>query len=374
MPKNMELMKLIATDGEHHPMGPSGADRWMVCPASVGDTIHMVDEGSDAAREGTIAHTLGELALSEGKDCDDFEGYTDEMRFYTQKYVDYVRSWAGTNKIYVEQRLDLNTYIPYGKGTSDAIIIDAAERTLHVMDLKYGKGVEVYAENNRQGMIYALGAYDKVSKHYEIDHIVIHIIQPRLGSFSEWSISTEKLLAFGEQVKVAADRCLEIDPEYHPDDKACMWCKAKATCPALYEHSLAVIGEDFDPLPPTQMTDEQLRLVIDNKGLIEKWLKAVESHVFERLEHGGSFNGYKMVEGRSQRKWVDGAETKLEQMLGPDAFNTKLKNITDIEKLLGKKHFNELGLTLKPEGKPVLVREDDKRPALGTIADDFEAM
>ena len=369
---NQKLIELINTEGEHHPMGPSAADRWMICPASVRDTAWLPDTSSDAAIEGTAAHTLAEIALSEDVPVEQVDGYTDEMKSFVGRYVDYVKELAGNNRVFIEKRLDLSSMMPKGVGTADAIVIDGVNDTLHIVDLKYGKGIEVSAENNKQLQIYAIGAYEKVRKHYQISTIVMHICQPRLGNWSVWERSVAELMAFKDEVKVAADLCLQDDSPYNPDDKACLWCKAKGTCPALYQHTVKVVGEDFKPLAPIEMTDEQLKLVMDNKPLIEGWLKAVELYVSDRVKDGEEFKGYKLVESRSVRKWNDDAPAKLESLLGDDAYDKKLIGITHAEKVLGKKQLQELGVTFKPQGKPTLVRDSDRRPALSKVEDDFD--
>jgi len=270
--------------------------------------------------------------------------------------------------------LDLGHIIPEGMGTADAIII--VGDTLHVIDLKYGMR-KVDAENNPQLQIYAEGALWKLlkKKRYNISNVTVHIHQPRAGGASSWSVSPQDLLIFGKKVSKAAERCLDKDAPLNPSEKACEWCRAKATCPALYQKNLELVGGDFEVLPPVDsMTDDQMRLVLQHKGLIEKWLKAIESNVFARVERGESFEGFKMVEGRSVRKWSDAAEERLTQILGDNAFDKKLIGITAAEKILGKKQLEELNITEKPEGKPVLVHESDKRPPMATIADDFETV
>lgn len=366
--KIKDLTRIVEETG-HHPMGPSSASRWMHCPGSVELTIDMKDEGSPYAAEGTKAHELGELALLNQCDTHEVDGdFSDEMCDYVQDYVDYVRGVAGDSKIYVEQELDLSHIIPGGMGTADAIIIK--DQTLHVIDLKYGMR-KVEAENNPQLQIYAAGALHKLDK-YNIQEIVMHIHQPRAGGASSWAITPPALLIFGKMASEAAKRCMDDNAPLNPSEKACEWCKAKATCPALYEKSLEIVGGDFDVLPPVEsMSNEQINLVLTHKGLIEKWLKAIESEIFSRLEHGGHFDGWKMVEGRSLRKWNDQAEEKLVKILGDNAYDKKLIGITAAEKMLGKKQFSELDITFKPEGKPTLVPESDKRPSLGTVADDF---
>lgn len=368
--KAEDLIRIVEETG-HHPMGPSAASRWMQCPGSVDLTRDIPDEGSPYAREGTAAHTLGEICLSEKCDAVDVEGYTDEMRDYIQGYVNYVRGVADGARIFVEQELNLSCVIPEGMGTADAIIIKGDE--LHVMDLKYGM-VEVHPDHNPQLMIYAIGALDAITKKdIHVDHVVLHIYQPRAGGAKSWGTTPADLRIFARDVRKAADLCLEDDAPLNPSEKACEWCRAKATCPALYQKSLELVGGDFDVLPSIDsLTDEQIKLVLTNKSLIEKWLKAIEASVFSRIEHGEAFKGFKMVEGRSLRKWSDSAEGVLSKLLGEAAFEKKLIGITAAEKALGKKQLAELGITEKPQGKPTLVPETDKRPALPQIVNDFD--
>jgi hypothetical protein len=331
----------------------------MVCPASVRATIDLPDTTSAAAEEGTRAHADAEKCLRNG---------TESTDPYVNDYLGYVRALDG--KLWIEQKIDLTEWIHNGYGTADAVVYESNH--LHVLDLKFGVGIKVNAVGNRQLQIYALGAYTAFARHgYDIKAVTVHIVQPRLEHTDAWSIPIDDLLTFGGELYDAAQACLDEAARYNPTEKACQWCRAKATCPALYEHSLKIVGEDFDPVPADDLTDEQIRLVLDNKPLIEAWLRSVESQVFTRIEHGETFDGWKMVEGRSVRKWRDDAESKLRDLFGEDMFTTKLKNITEIEKSIGKKRFKELELTSKPEGKPVLVKDSDPRPAIGNTVDDF---
>ena len=284
--------------------------------------------------------------------------------------------WRETivGRLFVEVRLDLSRWIQGAKGTADVIV--HSDNTLHIIDLKYGKGVKVSAIDNSQLKLYALSAYYSMrDAGFQIDKVMLHIAQPRLDHFQAWEFPLDEIPIFGDQVSTWVNLCLDKQVEYNPSDYACQWCKAKATCPALYEHNTAIISQDFEdltPPAPDTLTDEQLKKIIDNKPLIEKWLKAVESHIFTKLEHGESFPGYKMVEGRSFRKYNDNAEQILKNMLGSNAYEQKLIGITQAEKLIGKKQFNELGITYKPIGKPTLALESDKRQAISTISDDFK--
>jgi hypothetical protein len=373
MSDSSKLIALMNIDADHHLFSPSAAERWMGCPASVLQSADITDVTSAAAAEGTLAHDLSEKILRLQLTAAEIAEYDPVMVDFCQTYVSYARDTVGKGKLLIEQRVDLGDYIEGCKGTADVIGFTAG--TLDVIDLKYGTGIQVFAENNKQLMLYALGAASQLRKAgHKIKRVRVHIAQPRLYHFDCWEVSAATLKAFADDVRLSVSRCLAPDPEFNPSDKACQWCRAKATCPALYEHTLKVVGDQFEPLPPEGMTQAQMRLVLDNKKLIEAWLKAIEAHIFTAIESGDNFQGYKMVEGRSQRRWLADAATRLEDMLGDDAFNRNLKNITTMEKALGKKHFAELQLTQKPKGKPVLVREDDPRTPIEVIPVDFEKL
>lgn len=371
----------------HAKLSASSSSRWMTCPASVKATEGMVDRGSIHAQEGTTAHSLAEMALNEEKSPYDFDGFTDEMQMNVQKYVDYVHQlWSPSSILEVEIRVDLREWIPDGFGTSDVIITDFDEGVVHVVDLKYGRGVKVDAENNTQAMLYGLGALGRFDpwELMSIQRVHLHIVQPRIGNYSEWSITKDALLAWGDDVVIpAAKRCFDADAPFVVSEKGCQWCLAKATCPALYEHNMKLITDDFDnldevteivPVKPDTVAPEKLRLIMDNKRLLEKWLAGIEEYIFSTIEHGGTFEGYKMVEGRSVRKWKDDAETQLLAMGYTAIYDHKMKGITELEKLIGTKAFAEMDLTEKPEGKPTLAPESDKRQPMKTINDDFEVL
>lgn len=364
----LEQVRQIIEETHHHPMGLSGVNGWSNCPGSVLAQVGIPDPGSMFAAEGTLAHELGEaLLLGDEVDLDE---YPKEMVNHILDYVAYVKEQGG--KFYVEQKLDLNHIIPECFGTADAIVL--AGDTLKVIDLKYGMGL-VPAETDQlkgylSGAIRALNEKGIHPKRFEA-----HIYQPRNGGARSVEYTLEEIQDFEDYISIQALKCFEPDPKLSPSDKACQWCRAKATCPALYEQSLAVIGDDFDVLPSADnLTDEQLKNVLDHKVLIESWLKSIESEIFSRIERGESFPGYKMVEGRSVRKYKDDAAEKLASMFGDEVFEKKLKGITTLEKQLGKKHFAELDLTVKPQGKNTLVPESDKREAIGITADDFSKL
>lgn len=370
----------------HAKLSASGSAQWLNCTGAIGAQADIPDGNTSFAQEGTAAHELGDLCLSNKTSCDTYVGQvlegvevTEEMADYVQGYVDYVLSFPGEH--FYEERVDFSDWVPEGFGTSDAIIVDEENKTLHVCDLKYGKGVTVYAENNTQGMLYALGAYSDFNLVYEFDTVVIHIYQPRTNNFSTWEISVIDLLEWAETVvRPKAEEALTPDAPRTPGDKQCQWCKVKATCPALYNHTNDIIVAEFDniedTLPsPSKLTPDQLRVVMDNKKLVESWLQAVEDHVRHQVESGEGFIGYKLVAGRSLRKFGDDveAEKRLVELLGDDAYEHKLLTVAKAEKALGAKRKKEIDdLIIKPEGKPALVPESDRRPSIMDCSGDFD--
>jgi hypothetical protein len=369
----------------HAKLSASGAERWLTCPGSIKAEESIPDKSSKFAMEGTAAHELAELCLTKTRTAISYLNQTlpesswkvdDDMAEHVQTYVDYVDQIKGHRMI--EQRVDFSKYVPDGFGTSDGIIID--NDTMHIIDLKFGKGIRVDADNNSQGKLYAIGALCDYGFVYDIEHIVIHIVQPRLDHISVWEISAVELLAWAEWVKGRAQLCSEPDAPRVASDKACLWCKAKPVCPELMALTESVTLADFtdisvSPKSPDKLSLRDLRFALDNKKLIISWLDAVENLAFERLSAGEDFAGYKLVHGRSSRSWADiqEAEQVLFEELG-DALYAPKKIITapQAEKLLGKKKVGLLeGLITKQEGKPTMVPESDNRPEInsGDISD-----
>lgn len=369
----------------HAKLSASGSARWLACPGSVEAERGLSDKSSMAAAEGTAAHELGEICLVNGTNANDYLGQklpennewevTQEMADAVQIYVDFVRNLGGEQSY--EIRVDFSDWIPEGFGTSDAIAIVGT--TLHVCDLKYGKGVRVEAENNTQGLLYGLGAYSEYELTHKIDKVVITIVQPRLDHIDEWEISVPDLLKWGEWASQRADMCLDPDAERVAGDKQCQWCKAQATCPEQKAHAERILLVDFDDVsdqkPVNTLSDEQLRAALEGKKLVLSWLDAVEKLATERLNSGQGFPGFKLVAGRSVRFWgdEDKAGAELESFLGEEAYSRKLISPAKAEKALGKSKVKELkSFIVKSEGKPTLVPESDKRPAVNVTASDFD--
>ncbi len=298
---------------KHAKLSASGSARWLACTGSVKAESQFPNTSSSYAMEGTAAHELADMCLSDGLSPHDYINQhiagvpvDEEMADHVAAYVAYVKSFSGIH--FYEVRVNFSEWIPDGFGTSDAIVIDNKTNTVHVIDLKYGKGVPVDAENNSQGMLYALGVLSEYSFIYDIDTVVIHIYQPRIKNYSSWSITATELLKWAEWAKQRAEEALQDDAPRTPSDKACQWCKAKATCKALLDHTHKIIMHDFDELDnvkPDSLTDKELKVILDNAKLIKSWLDAVESHVFDKINDGQDFDGYKLVEGRTTRAWLN---------------------------------------------------------------------
>lgn len=372
----------------HAKLSASGSHRWLACPASVEAERGIADKSSPHAFEGTVAHELAEVALKSNTDADEWVGkvmpethaeITQEMADYVQEYIDYVlyhippKGYAA-----YEVRVDFSDWVPEGFGTCDALIIGG--NTMHVIDLKYGQGVQVSPVDNSQGMLYALGAYADCAGIADIQKIIITIVQPRCNPdiFESWEISIEQLLEWGEYAKARALMCGLPDAEFNPGEKQCQWCKAKATCTALAAFTSDAIMEQFDEVeeltPVNRLTDEQLGKALSAKKLIISWLDAVEEVVVERLGNGVPFEGYKLVAGKSNRQWSDegDVEHSIFELLGEEAYTKKLVSPAQAEKIVGKKRAAEIAeFVVKPQGRPTLAKSDDPRPAVNITADDF---
>jgi hypothetical protein len=372
----------------HAKLSASGAHRWLACPGSIEAESSIKDRTSSFAEEGTCAHELGEICLRDrhvepidflGKTLNDAPSVTvdDDMVRYINSYIDYCTSFeTDTSVSLVEERVDFSPWVPEGFGTSDFIIIDGD--VCHVIDLKYGMGKKVYAEDNPQAQLYALGVLNDYGMIYDFTRIVMHIYQPRIHHVDEWEISVEQLMVFGEWVKGRAALCLEPGAEREAGESQCQFCKAKATCPTLASHIDSVIGSEFEDLDKNDVSAVDVAHVLKNKSLIEGWLKAVEAYAHETIMSGGTVPGYKLVAGRSLRSWSNEklVVERLADQLGDDLYTKKVITVAQAEKVIGKKAFAELSdeLVVKPEGKPTLAPDSDRRPALKNIEEMFESL
>jgi hypothetical protein len=354
---------------EHAKLSASGSHRWINCPGSVKAEEGLLEITTSYAEEGILAHTLASHMLSGShvllKDNWEKKYPLDpEMFDNLKKYTDYVfklkNLYGGITKsnsplsLYVEQKVDFSETVPGGFGTADVIII--AKDIIHIIDLKYGQGVKVEAENNTQLLLYAIGALSLTKE--PIEHIMMHIVQPRLDHISHWGISISELDQWKGYLKAKAEIALHPNAPRIPSEDACRWCKAKSECPALYNFTKDVLdtANSNDKLSP-----EQIKTLLDNQKLLVNFLTSVEQKAYRDILDGKEILGYKLVPGRNIRKLKSDSEKKIIELLGEKAYNKSLVGIMQLEKLLG----DELASLVTIEScKPVLVKESDKREAI----------
>lgn len=366
---------------KHALLGASSSARWLVCTPSARLEAMFPDEQSPYAAEGTIAHDLAESILRhklEGKKSPKLDDYSTEMIEAVNRYVDICeekvnesRARSSDAEAMIEARLDFSRWVPDGFGTGDMVIV--ADGILEVIDLKYGKGVPVSAIENTQMRLYALGAYDINEFLYDIKSVRMTIVQPRLDSISTDEMALEELLDWGEEIKPIAQRAFRGEGECTPCDY-CNFCKARHTCRALADICLTAFYKDGGKLNQL-LTDSEVSDILAMKDLITKWIKGVYDFAYEKALSGEKqWPGYKLVEGTSRRTITDpeaAAKTLLDNgYKEEDIFKPReLEGITNLQKVLGKKGIAEyLGAYIdKPEGKPTLVPDSDKRPAINTV-------
>lgn len=373
----------------HAKLSASSSARWLNCPGSVKICEQYENKSSSFAEEGTCAHELAEICLRDSKSASEFLGaelhdapgveVTIEMVDHVQDYVNYVNSLQSkTSSLLVEEKVSFDEWVTDGFGTSDAIVLD--DGTCHIVDLKYGQGVEVYAKENTQAMLYALGVLNEFEFIYDIDTFVLHIYQPRRNHIDSWEITKQDLLKWGEWVKQQVALCDSDDAPLSPSEKACQWCPHKANCKALEKFTEEVISAEFENLDLPKPETVDVVNVLLNKSLIESWLKAVEQSAYEKLLSGDAgelANHFKLVEGRSLRQWGDEttAISALSESYGDEKLYKKtFVSVAQAEKLVGKAKFTKEynSLVIKPEGKPTIAPIDDKRPAIGDVANCFD--
>lgn len=366
---------------KHALLGASSSARWLVCTPSARLEAMFPDEQSPYATEGTIAHDLAESILRhklEGKKAPKLDDYSTEMIEAVNRYVDIceekvneARARSSDAEVMIEARLDFSRWVPEGFGTGDMVIV--ADGILEVIDLKYGKGVPVSAIENTQMRLYALGAYDVNEFLYDVKTVRMTIVQPRLDSVSTDEMALEELLDWGEEIKPIAQRAFNGEGDCTPCDY-CNFCKARHTCRALADTCLTAFYKDGGKLNQL-LTDSEVSDILAMKDLITKWIKGVYDFAYERALSGEKqWPGYKLVEGTSRRTITDpaaAAKTLLDNgYKEEDIFKPReLEGITNLQKVLGKKGVSEYleAYIDKPEGKPTLVPDSDKRPAINTV-------
>lgn len=370
--------------GAHSDLGPSSSGRWINCTNSVSLCADMPEDSSTFAQEGTDAHALCEYLLKKelGQEAEDprenLSYYNEEMQECAEGYVEYVMGLVNEAKkacsdvvCEVEQRISYERFVHGGFGTADCIII--ADGTLNVVDYKYGQGVEVNAIGNTQMRIYALGALEIYDLLYDIDRVHMTIYQPRLSNISEDEISRNELYDWAVGVlEPAAKEARSGNGKFACGDW-CRFCKARHVCRERAKENLKMAAYDF--ASPPLLTDEEITDILGKVDALIQWANDVKEYALQEAVDGKKWSGYKLVEGRSIRKYTDEAAVAAAvEAAGYEAFDKKLKTITEMQKQLGRKKFEEVlgGLVIKPQGKPSLVRQDDKRPEFNTAKADFK--
>lgn len=370
----------------HALLSASGASRWINCTPSPRLEEGFANESSSFAEEGTLAHEFAELNLKVQLNLIDTElyyqtagplieteHYSSDMQEYIQTHIDYVLEQFAEAKrktpdaiLLIEQKVDITHLIEEGFGTCDVIII--ADGALEVIDLKYGLGVRVSAEDNSQLKLYGSGALEAYDLMYDIHTVKLTITQPRMDSISSWEISAEDLRQWGEDVVKPKAQIAYAGGGEQVTGDWCKFCKASPRCKAQADKALELAKLDF--VEPMLLSDAQLVEIYGRSLQISKWLTAVTDYLYKEALAGKKWEGYKLVDGQNRRGWTDEiqAEKILSGMFGKEHFLTeKLKGIGDIEKLVGKKEFPTLlgDVVAFKKTSPSLVPESDKRPALG---------
>jgi len=370
---------------KHAKLSASGSSKWLNCPGSINAEEGYEDKSSIYAKEGTLAHALADKCLKKEKEAEYYIGkkinkeiIEKDMAQYVQEYLDYVLSHeTDTSELMTEQKVDYSNIYPKQFGTLDAAVINFKSEVIHIFDLKYGKGVKVNAFENTQAQLYAVGLYNELNFLYDFKKwkFKLHIVQPRINHFDDWDILVKDLMKFIKIATEKAELAMTKNAPRVPGEKQCQWCKAKASCQPLakfVEDTLMCEFENLDEIENQVLTNERRKIIQDNKYLVESFLKANQDSIFKILESEQEFDGYKLVEGRSIRKWTNEAEIELYKKLRKDAYEQKLIGITAAQKLIGKEEIDKL--TFKPKGKLTLVQESDKRKAIimKSIVDEFE--
>ena len=363
---------------KHAILSASGAHRWMNCTPSARLELEFDDKSGEAAAEGTAAHGLSEHKLRKALgvqskkpvspyDCDEMEHYTDEYVSFVLEIIEQVKHSCNDPLVLVEQRLNFSKYVPDGFGTGDCLII--ADGTLHIIDFKYGQGILVSAEDNPQMKLYALGALEVFDGIYDIDEVSMIIYQPRRENISTWQVSKDILNKWAREVlKPKAEQAFNGNGDYCPGDW-CQFCRAAVKCRTRAEAKMELAKFEF-VLPPL-LSDEEIAEILSSIGDLTKWANEIIAYATDSaVNHGKEWPGFKVVVGRSNRKYTNEDDVaKAAQNAGYDnIYKQKLLSITEMEKLLGKEKFKEVlgGFIKKPPGKPTLVPISDKRQEIET--------
>lgn len=373
---------------KHAYLAASASERWLHCPPSAKLCAQEDDQGSEYARQGSDAHALCEHLLlkalgRETRDpTEDLTYYDAEMQEAAEAYTTFVMEQVAEAKtvchdplICVEQTVDFSKWVQHGFGTADALIV--ADDTLYITDMKYGVGCLVTADGedgtgNSQLKCYALGAIDTFGDLYDINRIRLSIFQPRRDNVDTFELTKADLLQWADDVlapiaKLAYEGQGEFEAGNH-----CQFCRVKATCRKRAEYAMELAKYEFADAPT--LDENEIAEILPQIDTLVSWAEDIKSYALNQALSGVRYPGFKLVAGRSNRKYADeAAVARVVSEAGYDPYDKKLVGITEMTKRLGKKRFEELlnGLLIKPEGKPVLVPATDTRPELNNAKNDF---
>lgn len=368
---------------KHAVLSASSSERWLNCPPSARLCEAYEDKGSDYAAEGTDAHSLCEFRLKQalGIPADDpienLSWYNEEMEDCAAGYAAYVSELLETAKqtcadpvVMIEQRVDFSRWVKEGFGTADCIVI--ADGVLNICDYKNGQGCLVLADRNPQMMLYALGALEIFDGIYDIDTVRMTIYQPRKSNISVYEMDKADLYEWANsELTQKAQLAYEGQGSFSCGEW-CRFCKAKAECRERAEANLALARYEFQT--PALLADEEIADILGKVDALTVWASDVKEYALQQAISGTAFPGWKLVEGRSNRRYTsEAAVAAAVEGAGFDPYERKVLGITAMQKLLGKSRFEELLAPYieKPQGRPTLVRSSDKRPEWNTAKNDF---
>lgn len=374
------------TETKHALLSASSAKRWLNCPPSARLCEGIKVGTSIFAEEGTLAHELGALKLEKIKDPSvDSKGYkheiiksnelySPEMEIYTDEYVDYINP-VNVDYLGIEKLVDFSNIVPEGFGTADCITV--VDNTLNIYDLKYGMGVKVEAPYNPQVMLYAIGTCNLLPlEDMDIQKIQLHIIQPRMSNISTFKLSMKELTDFGAEVRKIAPVAYEGRGKLQAGEW-CKFCTARGMCKAHLQFCKSVAGRIHQNI--NCVTREELGYILDVLDDLEDIKSKAKEQATKLILNGESIQGYKVVAGRSVRKFRDEAEAfkRLEKVTDKELYEKKPLSLAKIEKIVGKKKFAEVvgDCVYSPQGNPTLVKADDPRQEykeLNSADKDFE--
>ena len=373
---------------KHAYLSASASHKWLACPPSAKLCANILDQASEYAQQGTDCHELCAYLVEKalGRDVIDptenltyydaeMQNCAEEYRNYILEQIEAIKEFCKDPQVMIEQRLDFSRWVENGFGTGDCVIV--ADEILQIIDYKHGLGILVSAGDNEHGgnsqmMCYALGALEVFGDIYDINQIKMTIFQPRRDNISTYTISKENLLKWADEVLAPTAQLAYVGKgEFNAGDH-CTFCKVKATCRKRAEYNLELAKYDF--AMPATLDDTEIAAILEKVDEMISWGNDIKDYALQQAQSGVHFDGWKIVEGRSNRKFTDEAAVAATvKDAGFDPYEKKLLGITAMSTLLGKKKFEELlgGLAYKPPGKPTLVPESDKRPAMNTAIDDF---